>query len=153
MEFPFDVQVQNCLLEFRGITRLDGARGKKQVWRLHVRTWGDIVVTFRRPRGDSAPPLWFGTPIVIRHPHCDSAPGELLPPCPPMLRLCFSSVWKRTITAILFAFTCSTTMPTLNKITEFTKNILNFMCARIAAIKLFEVALDKSWNYLCYCVM
>jgi len=24
----------------RGVTRLDGARGKKQVWRLHIRTWG-----------------------------------------------------------------------------------------------------------------
>ena len=24
----------------RGVTRLDGARGKKQVWRPHVRTWG-----------------------------------------------------------------------------------------------------------------
>ena len=26
--------------ESRGVTRLDGARGKKQVWRLHVRIWG-----------------------------------------------------------------------------------------------------------------
>jgi len=24
----------------RGVTRLDGAREKKQVWRPHVRTWG-----------------------------------------------------------------------------------------------------------------
>ena len=50
----------------RGVTRLDGARGKKQVWRPHVRTWGlseanvlhwstcDIVRTFRRPHSDSA---------------------------------------------------------------------------------------------------
>ena len=44
----------------RGVTRWDGARGKKQVWLPHVRTWGlseanilhwstyDIVRTFRR---------------------------------------------------------------------------------------------------------
>jgi len=25
---------------FRSVTRWDGARGKKQVWRPHVRTWG-----------------------------------------------------------------------------------------------------------------
>ena len=24
----------------RGVTRLDGARGKRQVWRPHIRTWG-----------------------------------------------------------------------------------------------------------------
>ena len=59
----------------RGITRLDGARGKKQVWRPHVRAWGlckqmygvegstcDIVGTFRRP------PQPFGAPIVARRP-------------------------------------------------------------------------------------
>ena len=56
-------------------TKLDGARGKKQVWRPYVRTWVlweenllhwsscDIVRTFRRP-------------TVIRHPHSASAPGE-----------------------------------------------------------------------------
>jgi len=45
----------------RCVTRLDGARGKKQVWRPHVQTWGlseanvlhwstcDIVRTFRHP--------------------------------------------------------------------------------------------------------
>ena len=48
----------------RGITRLDGARGKKQAWRPCVQTWGlpeanvlhwsscDIVRTFRRPHSD-----------------------------------------------------------------------------------------------------
>ena len=58
----------------RGITRLDGARGKKQVWRPHVRTWGlseanvlhwstcDIVRTFWRP------PRSFGALIAIRCP-------------------------------------------------------------------------------------
>ena len=50
----------------RCVTRSDGARGKKQVWRPHVRTWGlseanvlhwstcDIARTFRRP-GNCAP--------------------------------------------------------------------------------------------------
>jgi len=27
------------LTKTRGVTRLDGARGKKQVWHSHVRTW------------------------------------------------------------------------------------------------------------------
>jgi len=63
------------------VTRLDGARGKKQIWRPHVRTWDlselnvlywtkytcDIVGTFWRPRNDSAP-------------------GELRSPFPPSLR-------------------------------------------------------------------
>jgi len=58
--------------------KLDGTRGKKQVWRPYVRTWGlseanvlhwsscDIVRTFRRP-------------AVIRLLHSDSSPGELCP--------------------------------------------------------------------------
>jgi len=62
----------------RRVTRLDGARGKKQAWHPYDRTWGlseanvlhwssyDIVRTFRRP-------------AVIRRPHSDSAPGELCP--------------------------------------------------------------------------
>jgi len=35
---------------FRGVTRLDGARGKKQVWRPHVRTWvfTEANVLYRR---------------------------------------------------------------------------------------------------------
>ena len=62
----------------RGVTKLDGARAKKQVWRPYVRTWGfseanalywrscDIVRTFRRP-------------AVIQRLHSDSAPGESCP--------------------------------------------------------------------------
>jgi len=37
----------------------------------------DIFGTFRRTRSDSAPS------VVIRRPHCGSAPGELCPPSPP----------------------------------------------------------------------
>ena len=67
----------------RGITSLDGARGKKQVWRPCVQTWGlpeanvlhwrscDIVRTFRHP-------------AVIRRPPSDSASGELWP-LPPVV--------------------------------------------------------------------
>ena len=62
--------------QYRGVTRLDGARGKKQVWYLHGRTWEifrkqmyciegstcDIVGNFRHP------PQSFGAPIVIQRP-------------------------------------------------------------------------------------
>jgi len=52
----------------RGVTRLGGVRGKKQVWRPHVRTWGlseanvlkkvfaTLVGLFGTPRSDSAFP-------------------------------------------------------------------------------------------------
>jgi len=68
----------------KSVTRLDGARGKKQIWRPHVRTWGlseAIVLHWRRY-------LWHcwafsAPPAVIRWPHSDSEPGELCPPCPP----------------------------------------------------------------------
>jgi len=66
--------------ERRGVTMLDGARGKKQVWRPHVRIWGlleakalywrkyctcDIVRTFRCPRNHSAPSKWFGARRIV----------------------------------------------------------------------------------------
>jgi len=34
----------NRRIKVRGITRLDGVRGKKQVWRPHVRTWDILQV-------------------------------------------------------------------------------------------------------------
>jgi len=67
----------------RGVTRLDGARGKKHVWRPHVRAWGLsqenvlywwkylwLVGTFRRSTQS------FGASIVIRRP-------GTVPPCSP----------------------------------------------------------------------
>jgi len=66
----------------RGVTRLDGARRKKQVWRPHVRTWGfseatvfkkvlvTLLVRFGPLRGHSA------------SPRSDSAPVELCPFAP-----------------------------------------------------------------------
>jgi len=67
----------------RGATKWDGARGKKQVWRPHFRTWGlpkanvlhwsscDIVRTSRRP-------------TVIRRLHSDSTHVKLCP-LPPVV--------------------------------------------------------------------
>jgi len=59
--------------------KLDGTQGRKQVWRpQHVWNWGfrkqmyrsekstcNIVGTFRRPRGDSAPTRWLGTRGIV----------------------------------------------------------------------------------------
>jgi len=67
----------------RGVTRLDGARRKKQFWRPHVRTWGlsEVNVLYWRKY------LWHcwdfsAPPAVIRRTHNDSSPGScaLLPP-------------------------------------------------------------------------
>ena len=46
----------------RGATRLDGARGKTQVWRLHVRIWGrwDWKKYLWQAWDFSASPQWFG---------------------------------------------------------------------------------------------
>ena len=57
----------------RCVRRLDGARGKKQVWHPHIRTWALseanlLLVTLL---GFSA------LPAVIRRPHYDLASGEL----------------------------------------------------------------------------
>ena len=61
--------------QHRGVTRLDGARDKKQVWRPHVRTWGfsEVNVLYWRNYlwhcwDFSAPPQSFGASIVIRRP-------------------------------------------------------------------------------------
>jgi len=68
-------QFQICRQYSRGATRLDGARGKKQLWRPHVRAWGLSEANvlhwrkhlwycwdIRRPPQSQ----WFGAPIVIR---------------------------------------------------------------------------------------
>ena len=68
----------------RGVTRLDGTWGKKQVWQPHIRSWGlseanivywrkylTLLWLFGGPRSDMAP--------------SNSAPGELYP-LPPSLR-------------------------------------------------------------------
>ena len=58
----------------RGVTRLDGARGKKQVWRAHVRTW-DI--------SEANVLYWMKNATLLRLFSgllSDSATGELCPP-------------------------------------------------------------------------
>jgi len=59
----------------RGVMRLDGAQGKKQVWRPNVRSWGlseANVLHWRKYLWHcctvSAPPQSFSAPIVIRRP-------------------------------------------------------------------------------------
>jgi len=64
------------LLTDRGVTRIDGARGKKQLWRPHVRTWGlsEANVLYWRKC------LWHCWDFLGLHNH--SAPVELRPPFP-----------------------------------------------------------------------
>jgi len=75
---------QRLLLWAGGVTRLDGARCKKQVWRPHVRNWSlseANVLQWRKYLW-----LWWdfsASPAVIWRPHSDSAPEELRSPCPP----------------------------------------------------------------------
>jgi len=80
----------------RGVTRLDGARGKNK--------FGTSVVELAPPWSKFGTPMvepeffrkqiycievlvilleLFGAPAVIQRPHSELAPGELCPPCPP----------------------------------------------------------------------
>jgi len=88
-----------CTVAFKNVRRLDGARGKRQVWRPHVRTWAlpetdfltvlkKVLVTLLR---------LFGAPLVVRHraivPH--------LPIVTPLVVSCFtSSCIKRKLSAL-----------------------------------------------------
>jgi len=78
---------------------VDVTRGKKQVWLSHVRDWGlskgnvaycaegsSLLVTLLGicgvPRSHSAPPQWFGAPIVARRPgNCASHAPLVTPLC------------------------------------------------------------------------
>jgi len=60
--------------DVQGLTRLDGAWGMKQVWRLHVRTWGlsEIIYCIEENAYDivtSSPLRWVGSRGIV-------------PPCP-----------------------------------------------------------------------
>jgi len=73
----------------RGVTRLGGAWGKKQVWCSHVRTWGFSEANLLCWRKY----LWYFLEIsaplaVIRRPYKDLVPGELCPLAPPSLHPC-----------------------------------------------------------------
>jgi len=56
----------------RGVTRLDGARGKKQVWHPHVRTWALSEANL----------LYWRKYLLglFGAPHSHSSPGELRHP-------------------------------------------------------------------------
>jgi len=63
------------IAETRGVTRLDGGLGKKQVWRPHVWIWGfpKQMYCIEENISDIAgaylcPLQWFGAPIVIQRP-------------------------------------------------------------------------------------
>ena len=73
---------QICIIP-RGVTRLDGAWGKKQLWLPHIWIWSLMEANWLYWRKY----LWHcwissAPPAVIRRPHSDSAPGELLPLAP-----------------------------------------------------------------------
>lgn len=62
----------------RGVPRLDGIRGKKQVWRPHVRTQGLLGVNLL---------YWSTCDIAGTFRRSSVIPGALCTPCPPWLRL------------------------------------------------------------------
>ena len=79
----------DCCRSSRGVTRSDGALGKKQVWRPHVRTWGlsEANVLYWRMRlwhcwVFMAPPTANWRPIEIRRP------GNCVPLVPLVTPLC-----------------------------------------------------------------
>ena len=81
-------------LRRRGVTRWDGIRGEKQVWRPYVRTW-DLsepnALYWRKylwhswdfsgaPTITRRPPQWFSAPIAIRSPgNCAPLPPIVTP--------------------------------------------------------------------------
>jgi len=77
----------------RGVTRLVGARGKKQVWRPLLRTWGLSEANAQYWRKylwhcwDFPPPsavIWRSSGDSA--PDSDSSPGEFYSPFPPSVR-------------------------------------------------------------------
>jgi len=61
----------------QGVTRLDGARGKQQVWRPHVRTWALLEANVLLKKVLATLLGLFGTPAIIRRP------GNFAPLAPP----------------------------------------------------------------------
>ena len=85
----------NLLID-RGVTTIDGAQGKKQVWHTRVRTWGlseANVLYWSKYLWHCldflAPPQSFGPPAVFQRPQSDSVPVELRHPLPPSLHPCW----------------------------------------------------------------
>jgi len=115
-----------CCRSSRGVTRLDGARGTKQVWRPYVRIWGlseanehgieesvcDVVGTSWRT------PQRFGTAIAIRRP------GNCAPLAPLITTLCsmghFSYIVERAKRFVHAHMHCIVSnMESIRKISSF----------------------------------
>ena len=72
----------DCYDSSRGVTRLDGAQGKKQVWPCsNLKSFGSKCTVLKKVFVTLLG--LYGAPAVIWRPHIDTAPGELCPPCPP----------------------------------------------------------------------
>jgi len=74
----------SCSPANQGVTRLYGARGKKQIWRPYGRIWALSKANLLYWRKY----LWHcwdfsAPPAVIQRSHSELAPGELFPPCRP----------------------------------------------------------------------
>ena len=86
--------VCKAMNRFRGVTRLDGARSKNQVWCPHFRTWGlsKVNVLYWKKHlwhcwDFLEPPQSFGAPVVIRRP------GMVSPLPPPSLQILNHSIF------------------------------------------------------------
>jgi len=81
---PLSGAICSGAITTRGVTRLDGARVKKQVWRAHVQTWAlseANLLYWRKYLQQYQAPL-----AVIRRPFVGAR--EIVPPCPPSFRPC-----------------------------------------------------------------
>ena len=88
-----------CLQIDRGVTRLDGARGKMQVRRPHFWTWGIPEANVLYWKMCVWHCCFLGAHSIIRRPQSDSAPRVIAPPFPvitPLLIEPLCSVWKAT---------------------------------------------------------
>ena len=135
----------------RGVTTLDGAWGKKQVWRPHVRTWvrseANVLYWWKYLRQ-----FW-----DFSSRRNDSAPGELCPPCPLTLRSCAESkgTWL-TIPPSRHRHKSTTkdsnTNTKIQKISTVTITIA-FHCNNSNRISAFRIALHSNpqkngwWSY------
>jgi len=93
----------------RGVTRLDGARGKKQVWLPHVRIWvffGSKFTVLKRvlvkslglfgaPSSHLTPPQWFGARGIV--PPLPPLVTPLRTDAPPPVRLSGSKRMSETV--------------------------------------------------------
>jgi len=70
----------------KGVPRLDGSRSKKQVSRPQVRTRGLSVAMYCIDEITCDIVGNFSAPAVIQRTHINSAPGELCPPFPLLLK-------------------------------------------------------------------